>query len=125
MKIDLKNINYAISLDDEALWKFLIENNFNYLTGQTCVVSNVSDSTYGVVYNADDKLVFCKHKAMEINKNQKPPKVCTKIQKTCKIISNEEYEKHFRITNMTEIMILEMQEEKALFAPKAGGVLKT
>jgi len=46
-------------------------------------------------------------------------------KRLCKIISNEEYEKHFRISNMTEIMILEMQEEKILFAPKAGGVLKT
>jgi hypothetical protein len=116
MKIDLKNRCYAIPLDDSDLFNFLIKNNFNYLTGKTYVVSNISDSTYGVVYNVDDKLVFCKHKAIEINKNAKPPKVCTKIQKTCKIISKEEYEKHFRASNITEITILEMQEEKFLLS---------
>jgi hypothetical protein len=113
MNIDIKNTGF-IPLENESLFKFLTENKFNYLTGQNHVVSTISDSTYGIVYNVDDKLVFCKHKAVEINKNQKPPKVCTKIQKTCKIITDEEYKKHFRVTNITEICILEMQEEKLL-----------
>lgn len=115
MKIDIKNINFAITHDDSVIFKFLVENGFGFLNGQTPVVSNVSDATYGVVYFADDKLVFCKHKAIEINKNKQPPKVCTSIQKTCKIISKEEFEKYFRETNMTEMLILEMQEEKRLF----------
>ena len=118
MRIDLKNIDFAIPLEDEVVFKFLIENNFSFLLGTEYVVSNISDSTYGVVYYVDDSLVFCKHKAIEVNKNQKPPRICTKIQKTCKIISKEDFDKNFRVSTIPEISILEMMEEKLLFTKK-------
>lgn len=79
------------------------------------VVSTVSDSTYGQVYECEGNLIFCKHKPIEINKGKAPPRVCTDIQITCKVITQEEYEKFFRETVMTEIMILEYQDELALF----------
>ena len=114
-KIDLKNINFSISHDDVAVFKFLTENEFQQLYNVKPVVSVVSDSTYGRAYFVDDKIVFCKHKAIEINKGKQPPKVCSTIQKTCKIISQEEYDKYFRETASVEICALEMMEEKLLW----------
>lgn len=115
LDIDLINRDYLIPIDDIVIFDFLIKNGFRQLKSKSGVVSIISNSTYGVVYMADDKLVFCKHKAIEINKGKKLPKICTDIQKTCKFITQEEVDKYFRKTNMVEILYFEMREEKELF----------
>lgn len=117
--MELKNKDVLIPYGMSELIKFLVNNNFNYITQPIPVVSIISDVSYGVVYVVDDKYVFCKHKAMNINKNNNESGICSEIRKTFKIISKEEFEKYFRITNMSEIMILEMQEEKALSINKS------
>ncbi len=95
MKIDLKNIDYLIPIESEVIWKFLIENNFNFITDVSYVVSKLYKSTYGVVFHVDDKLVFCKHH---------------KTNKSCKIISKEEFNNNFIISDIKEISTLEMEQ---------------
>lgn len=92
--------------------------NYNPFCKVVCVVSTVSDSNYGTVEIYPNKLIYTKHKAILINKNQKSPKICTEIQKTSKEISNSDFQKYFRISNPIEISILEMLEEKQLFSSK-------
>jgi hypothetical protein len=108
--------NFIFPKTETVLLDFMKKNNWKFLVlGCTPVVSTVSESTYGVVYEAEGNLIFCKHKPIEINKGKSAPRVCTDIQKTCKLISSDEFDKYFRKTNMVEIMILEFQDEKALF----------
>lgn len=111
--IDLQNIIINIPAHDETLL-YLIKSGYMSLKNRVPVVSVVSDSTYGEACFVDDVIVFAKHKAVEVNKGKSAPKICTKIQKTFKIISQNDYNTYFRPTNITEISILEMQEEKTL-----------
>lgn len=88
---------------DIGLIKFLSTNGiFEMLVEYDCVVSKISDSTYGTLRYSSDKIIFCKHKHVK-GKG---------IQKTYKFISPSDVDMYFRKTHEVEISILEMQEEK-------------
>lgn len=88
------------------------------------VVSTVSDKTYGTISYSGNKIVFHKHKAIEINKTKSSPKICTEIQISSKEISPIELDTYFRESNPIEISILEILEEKELLS-KTKFVKKT
>lgn len=88
-------------------YKFFIDNGIDICGFEMIpVVSLVSDSNYGIIYKYDFRFFYCKHKAVKFGS-------CSKIQYTTKEISKEQINQ-FRITNHTEISILEMQEEKLI-----------
>ena len=79
-----------------------------------CIVSNASDSSYGVVHSYKDNLYFYKHKAMRTN-TKSIPSAFSFIQQTIKPITQEEIDLHYRKTSWVEISILETQEENILW----------
>lgn len=106
----------ATFIDDDKFKEFCKTNNITRkIINQQPVISKINHANYGMVFYMEDGIIiYSKHKAIPINQNKPTPKVSTKIQKTFRIVTEQEIESHFDIATTTEILALELIEEKNL-----------
>ena len=96
----------SIRLDD-----WLRENEITTCNFIGFVGHKENESVYGGLFETSKGLLFQRHKGGEVNKNKPLPRVCSEIQYSCKLVTDEIWNSFEKLDNAEYISrdVMDMQ----------------